>query len=84
MGIEEQLLAMKRQMDSLAQKRDRAKWQREAKEKELHEVYGLKTEKAALAEVKRLGKLAEDYEKKAVDGLAKLREEHRELLEMGT
>lgn len=82
-GIEEKLLAMKRKLDSLTQRRDRAVWQREQTEKELKELCGHSDASKAIKEAEKLEKQAAQYQKKAEEGLAKLLEIHKDLLEMG-
>jgi len=52
--IEDRLLSLKKKIDSLSQKLDRAKWEKEQLEKELLEKYGLKTAKDAEKAAKKL------------------------------
>ena len=80
--IEDRLLVLKKKIDSLSQKLDRAKWEKEQLEKELLEKYGLKTAKDAEKAAKKLEAEAAAIREELEKGLTKIEEDYKDLLEM--
>lgn len=80
--IEDRLLSLKKKIDSLSQKLDRAKWEKEQLEKELLEKYGLKTAKDAEKAAKKLEAEAAAIREELEKGLTKIETDHKDLLEM--
>lgn len=80
--IEDRLLSLKKKIDSLSQKLDRAKWEKEQLEKELLEKYGLKTAKDAEKAAKKLEVEAAAIREELDKGLTKTEEDYKDLLEM--
>ena len=80
--IEDRLLSLKKKIDSLSQKLDRAKWEKEQLEKELLEKYGLKTAKDAEKAAKKLEAEAAAIREELDKGLTKIEEDYEDLLEM--
>lgn len=80
--IEDRLLSLKKKIDSLSQKLDRAKWEKEQLEKELLEKYGLKTAKDAEKAAKKLEAEAAAIREELDKGLTKIEEDYKDLLEM--
>ncbi len=80
--IEDRLLNLKKKIDSLSQKLDRAKWEKEQLEKELLEKYGLKTAKDAEKAAKKLEAEAAAIREELDKGLTKIEEDYKDLLEM--
>lgn len=80
--IEDRLLSLKKKIDSLSQKLDRAKWEKEQLEKELLEKYGLKTAKDAEKAAKKLEAEAAAIREELEKGLTKIEEDYKDLLEM--
>ena len=81
-NIEDRLLGMKRKIETLTQKLDRAKWEKEQVEKELLEKYGLKTAKDAEKAAKKLEVEAESIRKELEKGLAGIEDNYKDLLGM--
>lgn len=81
-NIEDRLLGMKRKMESLSQKLERAKWEKEQVEKELLDKYGLKTAKDAEKAARKLEVEAESIRKELEKGLAGIETNYKDLLEM--
>lgn len=81
-NIEDRLLGMKRKMESLSQKLERAKWEKEQVEKELLEKYGLKTAKDAEKAAKKLEAEAAAIREELEKGLTKIETDHKDLLGM--
>ena len=80
--IEDRLLSLKKKIDSLSQKLDRAKWEKEQLEKELLEKYGLKTAKDAEKAAKKLEAEAAAIREELEKGLTKIETDHKDLLGM--
>lgn len=80
--IEDRLLSLKKKIDSLSQKLDRAKWEKEQLEKELLEKYGLKTAKDAEKAAKKLEAEAAAIREELDKGLTKTEDDYKDLLEM--
>jgi len=80
--IEDRLLSLKKKIDSLSQKLDRAKWEKEQLEKELLEKYGLKTAKDAEKAAKKLEAEAAAIREELDKGLTKIEDDYKDLLEM--
>lgn len=80
--IEDRLLSLKKKIDSLSQKLDRAKWEKEQLEKELLEKYGLKTAKDAEKAAKKLEAEAAAIREELEKGLTKIEDDYKDLLEM--
>ena len=81
-NIEDRLLGMKRKIETLTEKLDRAKWEKEQLEKELLEKYGLKTAKDAEKAAKKLEAEAAAIREELDKGLTKIEEDFKDLLEM--
>ena len=81
-NIEDRLLGMKRKIETLTQKLDRAKWEKEQLEKELLEKYGLKTAKDAEKAAKKLEAEAAAIREELEKGLTKIETDHKDLLGM--
>jgi hypothetical protein len=82
MTTEERLMEMKRKLEALTPKRDRAKIELEMLHKRLKDEHGLKTAKEAETKAARL-----EIEAKKIDGeveaqLVQIEETHKDLLEM--
>ena len=80
--IEDRLLSLKKKIDSLSQKLDRAKWEKEQLEKELLEKYGLKTAKDAEKAAKKLEAEAAAIREELEKELTKIETDHKDLLGM--
>lgn len=80
--IEDRLLVLKKKIDSLSQKLDRAKWEKEQLEKELLEKYGLKTAKDAEKAAKKLEAEAAAIREELDKGLTKIEDDYKDLLGM--
>ncbi len=80
--IEDRLLSLKKKIDSLSQKLDRAKWEKEQLEKELLEKYGLKTAKDAEKAAKKLEAEAAAIREELDKGLTKIEDDYKDLLGM--
>lgn len=83
MNLEEQLLSMKRKLTALAQKRDRAKMEREILEKRLKDEFGLNSVEEADVELSRLTAQAETMEQEIEKSLREILEKYKPLLDMG-
>jgi hypothetical protein len=82
MGIEDQLMRMKRTMEELSQKRDRIVWETEQVQKEMKEQFGFNTVPAAEKELKKLEGQETKLEYELEKGIESIRKDHKTLLEM--
>lgn len=82
MGIEEELTRMKRKLESLATKRDRARWEKEQLMKELSDKYGIQSLKEAEKKAEEFRQKAQSLQEEAHNLVNKIREKYNDLLEM--
>lgn len=80
--VEDRLVSLKKRIDSLSQKLDRARWEKEQVEKELLEKYGLKTAEEAEKAAKKLEAEAEAIKRELEKGLAEIETSYKDLLGM--